>query len=94
MADIGAVAGAGAGAGAATGGAATGGVAGGGLEAQRADLLSAQDKTQSGFLDYQSKQVNSQAKFLMASSANKMQASIAQAMATFANQQAQAAARA
>jgi hypothetical protein len=88
MADVGGVAG-----GAAAGGAA-GGVAGGGLEAQRGELLDAQNKTQDGFLEYQGKQVNSQAKFLMASSANKMQASIAQAMATFANSQAQAAARA
>ncbi|HFC92579.1 MAG TPA: hypothetical protein ENJ51_07175 [Leucothrix mucor] len=86
MADIGGVAGAGAAAG--------GAAAGAGLEAQRTELLDAQDKSQAGFLEYQGKQVNSQAKFLMASSANKMQASIAQAMATFANSQAQAAARA
>ncbi|MCK5810494.1 MAG: hypothetical protein KAH00_05365 [Cocleimonas sp.] len=86
MADVGGVA---------AGGATTGGAtAGGGLEAQRGVLLDAQNKTQDGFLDYQGAQVDSQAKFLMASSANKMQASIAQAMATFANQQAQAAARA
>ena len=86
MADVGGVA---------AGGAAAGGAAAGaGLEAQRTELLNTQNKTQDGFLDYQGKQVNSQAKFLMASSANKMQASIAQAMATFANSQAQAAARA
>ncbi|MCK5814274.1 MAG: hypothetical protein KAH03_08445 [Cocleimonas sp.] len=75
----------------------SGGVAAGGAGAMTAEqdaLMTKQNGEQAGMLTYQSEQVSSQAKFLMESAGNKMTASIAQAVATFAGQQAQAAARA